>query len=172
MIMSKKIGRFNKQLCENIIANFTSKAEAEKAVLALDRAGFDPQKLSIVGKEYQLFEQIGGLSWQQSKAEVAGGYYWGSLVGGLLGVFAGIAELSLNGVSLVVIAAPMAGVLMGWLIAAVIGGCSDVFGDWKIPTNKVLNSAYSAPTGDFIIWVTGTSEDVIESKQILDNIQL
>ena len=170
--MAKQVDRFNQQLCENILAYFSSYAEAEQTVLALSQAGFDPRKLAIVGKEYQLSKRAGdALSWAHpATAEVAGGGYWGSCGGGLVGILAGIAELTNNGLSLLVAIYPVAGILLGSLVAAVIIGCAGVFGDSPLPRSQVLNSKARVPAADFMIWVSGSVEDVIQSRQILDQI--
>ena len=39
-----------------IVASFPSHAEAERVVLELQKEGFDMQKLSIIGKDYQTTE--------------------------------------------------------------------------------------------------------------------
>ena len=170
--MSKKVDRFNQQLCENILAYFPSYAEAEQKVLALSQAGFDARKLSIVGKEYQLSRRAGGsLAWEHPATPAAtGDGYWGSLVGGLLGGLAGVVELSHDGMSLLVAIYPIAGVLIGSFVGAMLVGFAGVFGDLQMPQSQVLNSKARVPADDFIIWVSGSTEDVLQSKQILDQI--
>ena len=170
--MSKKVDRFNRQLCENILAYFSSYAEAEQTVLALSQAGFDDRKLSIIGKEYQLAKCAGGsLAWEHpAQAEVTGGGYWGSCVGGLLGILAGISELFHDGSSWLVVIYPIMGVLLGSFVAATIIGFAGVFGNLQMPQARVLNSEARVPADNFIIWVSGSSEDVRRSKQMLDQI--
>ena len=41
-----------------VVDHFPSHADAERAVLELQKAGFDMQKLSIVGKDYQTTETV------------------------------------------------------------------------------------------------------------------
>lgn len=167
--MNKKVDRFNHQLCENILAYFPSYAEAEQTVFALGKAGFDAQKLSIVGKEYQLSKRAdGSLACEHpATAKVAGNSYWGSLVGGLGGILAGGVELSQTEISLLRIVYPLTGVLLGWLFAAMIVGFAGVFGDLQMSRAKVPNFRATTPANDFIIWVSGSREDVFQSKQML-----
>ncbi len=170
--MSKKVDRFNQQLCENILAYFSSYAEAEQTVLALSKAGFDAQKLSIVSKEYQLSKRAGGaLRWEDpATTEVVGSGYWGSFIGGSIGILAGVLELSQAGMSLRVFVYPIAGVLLGWLFAAVGVGFAGVFGNLQIFTAKMSGFQVRVPANDFIIWVSGSREDVLQSKQMLENL--
>lgn len=63
---------------------FPSHVEAEAAVLDLQKAGFDMQKISIIGKDYQTAEHIRGfLTWKDTAKAGAGeaGYWAPSLVG-------------------------------------------------------------------------------------------
>ena len=170
--MSKKVDRFNQQLCENILAYFSSHAEAEQTVIALSKAGFDAQKLSIVSKEYQLSKHAGGaLIWEHlATTESAGSGYWGSFIGGSVGTLAGAIELAQVGVSLRVFVYPIAGVLLGWLFAAVSVGFAGVFGNLGMSTARVSGFQARVPANDFIIWVSGSREDVLQSKQMLENL--
>ncbi len=45
-----------------IVGTFPSHVEAERAVLELQKEGFDMQKLSIIGKDYQTAEHVRGFS--------------------------------------------------------------------------------------------------------------
>jgi hypothetical protein len=169
--MSNKVDRFNQQLGENILAYFSSYAEAEQTVIALSQAGFDPQKLSIVSKEYQLSKRASGAVVLKHSAttEATGNNYWGSLIGGVVGILAGVVELSQAGMSLLVFIYPIAGVLLGWLFAAMSVGVAGVFGVSSFNA-KVPNFEARVPADDFIIWVSGSREDVLQSKQMLAKI--
>jgi uncharacterized membrane protein len=105
-----------------IIAHFPSHTEAEAVVRELQQQGFDMQKLSIVGKDYQTSEHVRGfLSWKDtSKAGAAGGAYWGSFVGGLFGILAGAGVIFIPGMAPLVIAGPITGVLAGWLEGSIV----------------------------------------------------
>jgi uncharacterized membrane protein len=102
-------------MTHTIVGHFPSHTEAERAVLELQKAGFDMQKLSIVGKDYQTNEHVRGfLTWQDTaKVGAAGGGYWGSFVGGLFGILAGAGVLFIPGMAPLVIAGPITGVLAG-----------------------------------------------------------
>ena len=53
-----------------IVAHFPSHTEAETVVRELQQQGFDMQKLSIVGKNYQTSEHVQGflstIDWQKA----------------------------------------------------------------------------------------------------------
>jgi uncharacterized membrane protein len=161
-----------------IVGHFPSHAEAEKVVLELQKEGFDMQRLSIIGKDYQTSEQVRGfLSWKDTaKAGATGGGYWGSFVGGLFGILAGAGVLFVPGMAPIVIAGPIVGVLAGWLEgtlvggagAAAIGGLAGALGGLGIPKHEVLKYETKIQAGEFVILVTGSNEDVNRAKQMLD----
>jgi uncharacterized membrane protein len=163
-----------------IIAHFPSHTEAERVVLELEKSGFDMQKLSIVGKDYETSEHVRGfLSWKDTaKAGAAGGGYWGSFVGGLFGILAGAGVLFIPGMAPLVIAGPITGVLAGWLEgtivggagAAAIGGLAGALGGLGIPKNEVIKYETKIQAGEFIILVTGNEADVSQAKQTLEKI--
>lgn len=163
-----------------IVSHFPSHAEAEKAVLEMQKKGFDMQKLSIIGKDYQTAEHVRGfLTWKDTaKAGATGGGYWGSFVGGLFGILAGAGVLFIPGIAPIVVAGPIAGVLAGWLEgtlvggagAAAIGGLAGALGGLGIPKHEVLKYETKIQAGEFVILVTGSDEDVTQAKQMLDRI--
>jgi uncharacterized membrane protein len=163
-----------------VVAHFPSHAEAERVVLELQKKGFDMQKLSIIGKDYQTSEHVRGfLTWKDTaKAGATGGAYWGSFVGGLFGILAGAGVVFIPGMAPLVIAGPIAGVLAGWLEgtlvggagAAAVGGLAGALGGLGIPKHEVVKYETQIQAGEFIILVTGSNEDVSQARQILDRI--
>jgi uncharacterized membrane protein len=164
-----------------IVGHFPSHIEAERAVLEMQKEGFDMQKLSIIGKDYQTTEQVRGfLTWKDTaKAGAAGGGYWGSFVGGVFGILAGAGVLFIPGMAPIVVAGPIAGVLAGWLEgtlvggagAAAVGGLAGALGGLGIPKDEVLKyETKIQQAGEFVILVTGSDEDVSQAKQMLDRI--
>jgi uncharacterized membrane protein len=163
-----------------VVANLPSHVEAERVVLELQKEGFDMQKLSIIGKDYQTTEHVRGfLTWKDTaKAGAAGSGYWGSFVGGLFGILAGAGVLFIPGMAPIVVAGPIAGVLAGWLEgtlvggagAAAVGGLVGALGGLGIPKHEVLKYEAKIQAGEFMILVTGSDEDVTQAKQMLDRI--
>lgn len=168
------------EFTHSIIGHFPSHTEAEKVVLELQKQGFDIQKLSIIGKDYQTSEQVRGfLTWKDTaKAGAAGGGYWGSFIGGLFGILTGAGVLFIPGIAPVVIAGPITGVLAGWLEgtvaggigAAALGGLAGALGGLGIPKHEVLKYEAKIQAGEFIVLVTGSNEDVSQAMHILNDI--
>jgi hypothetical protein len=83
-----------------VVGLFPSHVEAEAAVIDLQKAGFDLQKISIIGKDYQTTEHVRGfLTWKDTaKAGAGEAGYWGSFFGGLFGILTGVGLLFVPGV--------------------------------------------------------------------------
>ncbi|MDB9511399.1 hypothetical protein PN499_09425 [Kamptonema animale CS-326] len=163
-----------------IVGSFPSHAEAERVVLELQKEGFDMEKLSIIGKDYQTTENVRGfLTWKDTaKVGAVGGGYWGSFVGGLFGILAGAGVLFIPGMAPLIIAGPITGVLAGWLEgtlvggagAAVVGGLAGALEGLGIPKNEILKYETKIQGGEFTILVTGSNEDVSQAKRMLERI--
>ncbi len=163
-----------------IVGHFSSHTEAEKAVMDMQKEGFDMQKLSIIGKDYQTAEQVRGfLTWQDTtQSGIAGGAYWGSFVGGLFGILVGAGVLFIPGMAPVIVAGPIAGVLAGWLEgtlaggigAAAVGGLAGALAGLGIPKDEIVKYETKIQAGEFVVLVTGSDEDVSQAKRMLNKI--
>jgi len=162
-----------------VVNIFPTHVEAETAVLELQKAGFDMETISIIGKDYQTTEHIHGfLSWKdtaKSGASQAG--YWGSFFGGLFGILTGAGILFVPGMGPMVIAGPVVGVLAGWLEGTIIGGvgaaaAGGVIGalvGLGIPKDKALKYEVDIKAGKFMVIVSGTNDEVNLAQETLKN---
>ena len=162
-----------------VVSIFPTHVEAEAAVLDLQKVGFDMNKISIIGRDYQTTEHVRGfLTWKDTaKAGAVGAGYWGSFFGGLFGILTGVGLLFIPGVGQVIIAGPIAGVLAGWIEglivggvgAAVAGGLVGALVGLGIPKEKALKYETDIKAGKFMVIVSGTDEEVNQAQQILQN---
>lgn len=151
--------------------------EAEAAVLELQKAGFDMNKISIVGKDYQTTEHVRGfLTWKDTaKVGAIGAGYWGSFFGGLFGILAGAGLLVIPGFGQAIVAGPITSVLAGWLEgtivggvgAAVTGGLAGALVGLGIPQEQALKYEIDIKAGKFVTIVSGTDEEIARAQQIL-----
>ena len=65
-----------------VVAIYDTHEEAEEAIRELERSGFDMQKLSIVGKDYQTEEEVVGYytTGDRMKAWGQSGAFWGGFM--------------------------------------------------------------------------------------------
>ena len=158
---------------------FPSHVEAEAAVLKLQKAGFNMQQISIIGKDYQTTEHIRGFfTWKDTaKAGAGEAGYWGTFFGGLFGILTGVGLLFIPGVGPVIVAGHVAGVLAGWLEgmvvggvgAAVAGGLVGALVGLGIPKEQALMYETQIKAGKFVVIVSGTDEEIDRAQQILQN---
>ncbi|MBW4430460.1 MAG: general stress protein [Pelatocladus maniniholoensis HA4357-MV3] len=162
-----------------VVNIFPSHVEAEAAVLELQKAGFDMQKISIIGKDYQTVEHVRGfLTWKDTaKAGAGEAGYWGTFFGGLFGILTGVGLLFIPGVGHVIVAGHVAGVLAGWIEGMIVGGVgATVAGGLVgalvglgIPKEQALKYKTEIKAGKFMVIVSGTNEEMDQAQQILQN---
>src|SRR5277367_3483343 len=122
------------------VALYDQHTQAENAVKALQRAGFDMKKISIIGKDYETEEHVIGYLNAGDRAKIFGKYgaYWG----GLMGILFGSAMLFVPVFGHLIILGPLAAALFGGLESAVVvGGVSALVGALTaigIPKDSVL----------------------------------
>lgn len=160
-----------------IVSTFPTHIEAEKAVLELQKSGFDMQKISIIGKDYQTTEHVRGfLTWKDTASLGAGSAgYWGSFFGGLFGILTGAGLLFIPGVGPVIIAGHIVGVLAGWIEGMVIGGVGAAIAGGLvgalvglgIPKDKALKYETEIKAGKFVVLMTGSDEELEKAQHIL-----
>jgi hypothetical protein len=109
------------------VAVYDTHTKAEDAVKALQRAGFDMTKISIIGSGYHTDEHVVGFLNAGDRAKVFGKF--GAFWGGLMGVLVGSAMMFIPVVGHVIVLGPLAGALVGGLEGAVwVGGISALAG--------------------------------------------
>jgi hypothetical protein len=164
-----------------IASTFFTHTEAEQAVLALQKADFDMQKISIIGKDYQTTEHVRGfLTWKDTASLGAGtAGYWGTFFGGLFGILTGAGLLFIPGIGPVVVAGHIVGVLAGWIEGMVVGGVGAAIAGGLvgalvglgIPKDKALKYEAEVKAGKFVVLVTASDADLERAEQILPNPQ-
>lgn len=103
-----------------VVAIYDTHEEAEEAVRELEKSGFDMQKLSIVGKDYQTEEEVVGYYNTGDRVKKWGktGAFWG----GLWGLLFGSAFFLVPGIGPLLAAGPIVGWIVGALEGAVVVG--------------------------------------------------
>jgi uncharacterized membrane protein len=102
------------------VALYDQHTQAENAVKALQRAGFDMKKISIIGKDYESEEHVIGFLNAGDRAKIVGKY--GAFWGGLMGVLFGSALMFIPILGHIVILGPLAATLFSGLQGAVVVG--------------------------------------------------
>ncbi len=156
------------------VAVLRSHEKAEEAIRDLQKAGFDMQKQSIIGKDYHTEEHAVGyynagdrmLCWGQL------GAFWG----GMWGMLFGSAFFLLPGIGPVLVAGP----LVAWIVAGlegaiVLGGFSALgaaLASVGIPENSIVQYESELKVGKFLVIVHGTQNEVERARIRLGNTEL
>ena len=152
-----------------VIAIYENHHAAEEAVQALQRAGFDMKKLSIVGKDFQTEEHAVGYYNTGDRVRFWGknGAFWG----GLAGILLSSAFLVIPVVGHVIVLGPLVSSIVGGLEGAAVGGAtSALFAalvGMGIPKDSVIRYENDVKAGRFLVIAQGTQDEIKRAKEVL-----
>jgi hypothetical protein len=156
-----------------VAAVFESHDQAEAAIRALQKDGYDMKKLSIVGKDYHTEEHVVGYYNTGDRM-----LYWGKLGafwGGFWGLLFGSAFFWVPGVGQLLVAGPLVMWIVGALEeAAVVGGLSALGAGLfsiGIPKNSVVQYETEVKNGKLLLVVHGTADEVARARDLLHQTQ-
>ena len=151
------------------VAVYDNHTQAESAVKALQRAGFDMKKLSIIGKDYHTEEHVVGFLNAGDRAKYFGKF--GAFWGGLMGMLFGSAMFFVPVVGHVIILGPLAATIFGGLEGAVLaGGASALVGALTaigIPRDSVLRYETALKSNKFLLIVHGDAQEIKQARDLL-----
>ena len=151
------------------VAIYNSHQEAESAVRALQRAGFDMKRLSIIGKNYHTEEHVVGYVNTGDRLKFYGKF--GAFWGGLAGMLFGSALLFVPVVGHIVVLGPLAATLAGGLEGAVLGGGISALAGALIgigiPKDSVLRYETAIKADKFMLIVHGGTEEIKRAHELL-----
>jgi hypothetical protein len=153
----------------SLVAIFDQHTQAETAIKELQRSGFDMKELSIIGKEYEMDENVVGYYTTGDRMQ-----YWGkngAFWGGLWGLLFGSAFFMIPGVGPFLMFGPIVSWIVGALEGAVLVGGMSAIGaglySIGIPEKSVLQYETSLKAGKFMLVAHGTADEVTRAKAIL-----
>ena len=152
-----------------VVAFFNIHTEAEEAVRELQKSGFDMQKLSIVGKDYQTQEEVVGYytTGDRMKAWGKTGAFWGSL----WGLMFGSAFFLIPGIGPLLAAGPLVGWIVGALEGAIVVGGLSALGaglySIGIPKDSIIEYETQIKAGKYAVITHGSPDEVSKTKAAL-----
>lgn len=148
---------------------FNSHLNAENAVKALEKFGFDMKKLSLIGKDYHTEENVVGYYNTGDRMATWGKY--GLFWGWIWGLLFGSAFFIIPGLGPVMVAGPLVSWIIGALETAVVtGGITALGGGLAsigIPADSVIRYESALKANKFILIAHGTAEEIETAKNIL-----
>lgn len=152
------------------VAIYDSHAGAEAGVKALQAAGVDMKRLSIVAKDFQTEEHAVGFYTSGDRMKFWGGRgaFWGSLWGMLFGS----AFFFVPAIGPLVVMGPLVGWIVGALEGAAAGGAVGVLAaaltSIGIPDDSVVKYEVAVKAGKFLVLARGTKEMMVHARAVLE----
>jgi len=152
----------------SVVAIYDSHTDAENAIKALQQAGLDMKRLSIVGKDFHTEEHALGFYSSGDRMKFWGGRgaFWGTLWGMLFGS----AFFFIPAFGPLVVMGPLVGWIVGSLEGAAIGGAAGVLAaaltSIGIPKDSVVKYETEVRAGKFLVLARGTA-DMIEHAHVV-----
>lgn len=162
MQLHEPVKQLDTGIIEAVVAVCATHDAAEQAVRAVQRAGFDMKKLSIIGKDYQMEQEVVGYYSTGGRMKAWGKS--GALWGGLWGMLFGSAFFFIPGVGPLLIGGPVLTWLIGALEGAVVIGGMSVVGaalvSIGIPNDQSIVYETEIKAGKFVVVAHGTAHEL------------
>jgi hypothetical protein len=150
---------------KTLVALYTDLDRARRAVDELQRAGFPPARVSVVGTGVVGRPAEGGTL----AGEVAGaGATLGALVGGGAGLLAGLGMLTIPGLGTVLAAGPLMATLAGAGVGVTAGGIAGALIGLGVPRGDAEAYAEGIRRGGALVIVEVAAEDAERATVILE----
>jgi uncharacterized membrane protein len=154
----------------SVVGIYHTMSAAEEAVHTLDRAGFPLKQVSIVAQNLESEKEIQGYITAGDVA--ASGAGTGAWVGGLFGLLVGAAFIWVPGFGPLLVAGPLAAVLLGGVEGAVVGAASGgllgALVGWGISKQHILKYEEKVKSGKYLVIAHGDAETVSKAHTILE----
>jgi hypothetical protein len=154
---------------ESVVAVYGTHAAAESAVKAVQQAGIDMRKLSIVGKGFHTEEHALGFYSAGDRMRFWGGR--GAFFGSLWGMLFGNALFLIPGLGPLVVMGPLVGWIAGVLEGAAVGGAAGVLAaglaSIGIPADSVVKYDLEVKAGRFLVLAHGSTDLVDRAREVL-----
>jgi hypothetical protein len=156
---------------DSIVAVYDTHTGAEAAIKALQQAGLDIKKLSIVARDFHTEEHALGFytSGDRVKFWGARGVFWGSLWGTLFGG----AFFFIPTIGPVVVMGPFVAWIVSALEGATLGGIAGVLAaaltSAGFPKDSAAKYEVEVKAGKFLVLAHGTAEMIGTARAVLGN---
>jgi uncharacterized membrane protein len=151
---------------ESVIAMYSSHTEAEDAVHKLKRGGIPLERISIIGRNFQVREDIQG--YYRPSDAVKEGAGFGAWFGGLFGLLAGFGLFVFPVVGPLIVLGPLAGLIAGAATGAGIGALVSGLMAMGVSKEEALKYKSRVEAGEFLVTVIGSPEEIETARGILE----
>jgi hypothetical protein len=154
---------------QSVIGVYDNMPKAEDAVRALGTGGFPIEQISVVAQDLQSEKQVHGYV---TTGDVAvDGAATGAWMGGLFGILVGAAFMWVPGFGPLLVAGPLAAMLVGGIEGALAGaaggGLMGALVGWGVSRKHILKYEEHVKGGKYLVIAHGTSDQVMTARDIL-----
>jgi hypothetical protein len=147
---------------------YKSSTEAERAVDQIAAAGFSHNDISVLLPDSQSSKEFAHEKNTKAPEGAAAGVTTGGVVGGTLGLLAGIGALAIPGVGPLIAAGPIMGALAGLGVGGTVGGLIGALVGMGIPEYEAKRYEGRIKDGGVLLSVhCDTSDEVTRAKDLL-----
>jgi hypothetical protein len=148
---------------------YATRSSAETATELLSRSGFPVSDISILLPESLGTHDIGTEKATKAPEGTAAGAGTGAVLGGTLGLLAGIGALAIPGVGPLIAAGPIMAALAGMGVGGAVGGVTGALIGLGIPEYEAKRYEGRIAKGGILLSVhCDTSEEIDRAKEILE----
>lgn len=149
-------------------AIFPSRAAAESAIDRLIAAGFSNQDVSVLMADTDSSREFATEKNTKAPEGTATGVGVGGVIGGTLGLLAGIGALAIPGVGPLIAAGPIMGALAGLGVGGAVGGVVGALVGMGIPEYEAKRYEGRVKDGGILVSVhCDTSDEISRAKEVL-----
>ena len=147
---------------------YKSVAQAEAAVDNLTRAGFSSNDISVLMPDNQSAQEFAHQKNTKAPEGTTAGVATGGIIGGALGLLAGIGALAIPGVGPLIAAGPIMGTLAGLGAGGAVGGLIGALVGLGIPEYEAKRYEGRIKDGGVLLSIhCDTSDEIKRAKQLL-----
>ncbi|MCL6573513.1 MAG: general stress protein [Bacillus sp. (in: Bacteria)] len=153
---------------KSIIGVYETEQEAIAAIQALVNRGYNPEEISVIGKDHNHVDYVTDETGTAVEETAANGAIAGGAVGGVTGLLAGLGALAIPGIGPIIAAGPIAASLIGALTGAGLGGLTGALIGLGIPDDEAEYYGNSVEDGKILVLVQKKvyhPNDVIDQEQ-------
>jgi hypothetical protein len=154
-----------------VIGVYADLSHAEDAVRTLGNGGFPIRQISVVAQDLQSEKQVHGYVTTGDLAK--GGAETGAWVGGLFGILIGAAFIWVPGFGPLLVAGPLAAMLLGGIEGALAGaaggGLMGALVGWGVSDKHILKYEEHVKGGKYLVIAHGADDQVSAARDILQH---
>src|SRR5882762_1584235 len=155
------------RVMESIVAVYKTHEEAEEAVRKLERGGIPIRKISIIGRDFQVREDVQGYYRPSDAAKEGAGF--GAWFGGLFGLLMGFGLFVFPVAGTLVVLGPLAGMIAGAIGGAGIGALVSALVGLGMSREQALKYQARLQAGEFLLSVVGSPEEMERARSLLED---